>query len=415
MNPDIIEHMKRERKILHVDLDAFFCAVEELADPNLRGKPFAVGGSADGRGVVSSCSYPARRMGVRSAMPMARAIRLCPGLIVIPVRHGDYSAKSREVMAILSDMTPLTERVSVDEAFLDVSDLPDPLETIAAGIQRRIREETSLPSSFGGGTNPLIAKIANDVGKKSKSGRDYPCAIQCVPAGQEKAFLAPLKTTVLWGIGEKTAAALRNMGIVTIGQLAATSERALIERFGRYGIELYRHANGIDSREIRPEAEDPKSVSQETTFETDVSDRAVLLRRIRRQSDQVGYRLRRGGLAGNTVKIKLRWANFVTIVRQMKVDPPINQDSAIYETAAGLFSAVWETVRDPVRLIGVGVSGFESRCGQLTFLDPPEERKREGELLKAVDEIRLRYGRGSLLRASELGGDRRISPDDADG
>lgn len=189
MNPDIIEHMKRERKILHVDLDAFFCAVEELADPNLRGKPFAVGGSADGRGVVSSCSYPARRMGVRSAMPMARAIRLCPGLIVIPVRHGDYSAKSREVMAILSDMTPLMERVSVDEAFLDVSDLPDPLETIAAGIQRRIREETSLPSSFGGGTNPLIAKIANDVGKKSKSGRDYPCAIQCVPAGQEKAFL----------------------------------------------------------------------------------------------------------------------------------------------------------------------------------------------------------------------------------
>lgn len=406
--------MKTPQKILHMDLDAFFCAVEELADPSLKGKAYAVGGSPSGRGVVTSCSYPARRLGVRSGMPMIRAIRLCPNLIVVSTRRGRYSEKSREVMKILDDVTPLVERVSIDEAFLDVSDLPDPPAAIARAIQRRIREETRLPSSFGGGTNPLIAKIANNVGKKSTKGWDFPNAVYCVPPGQEKAFLAPMKTTALWGIGEKTAAALRNMGIVTIGQLAATPERTLIKRFGKYGLELHLHANGIDNRRVNPEADDPKSVSQENTFDNDITDPSTLLRQLRWQSDKVGFRLRRAGLAGNTVKIKIRWANFVTIVRQTKVDPPINQDSAIFDAAAGLFLSVWEKGRDPIRLIGVGVSGFETEADQLTFLAPPRRIAKEGELLKAVDEIRIRYGSDSLRRASDMRADRILSPDDAD-
>ncbi len=406
--------MKTSRKILHMDLDAFFCAVEELADPSLKGKAYAVGGSPSGRGVVTSCSYPARRLGVRSGMPMIRAIRLCPNLIVVSNRRGRYSEKSREVMRILDDVTPLVERVSIDEAFLDVSDLPDSPAAIARVIQRRIREETQLPSSFGGGTNPLIAKIANNVGKKSTKGWDFPNAVYCVPPGQEKAFLAPMKTTELWGIGEKTAAALRNMGIVTIGQLAATPEQTLIKRFGKYGLELYLHANGIDNRSVNPESDDPKSVSQENTFDNDITDQPTLLRQLRWQSDKVGFRLRRAGLAGNTVKIKIRWANFVTIVRQTKVDPPINQDSAIFDAAAGLFLSVWEKSRDPIRLIGVGVSGFETEADQLTFLTPPRRIAKEGELLKAVDEIRIRYGKDSLLRASDMRAERTLSPDDAD-
>lgn len=407
--------MKAARKILHMDLDAFFCAVEELADPSLRGKPFAVGGSPDGRGVVCSCSYPARRYGVRSGMAMAHAIRLCPNLFVVSRRHGNYGSYSREVMSILWDTTPLVEQISIDEAFLDVTDLPGDLAVIARSIQSRIRETTKLPSSFGGAANLLIAKIANNVGKKSIQGLDYPRAVNTVAPGSEKTFLAPMKTSALWGIGAKTEDALRNMGIFTIGQLAAMPEQTLLRRFGKYGRELHNHANGIDNRQVNPVSDDPKSVSQENTFDNDISDFNVLTRQLRIQSDKVGFRLRKAGLAGNTVKIKVRWANFSTIVRQTKVDPPINQDSAIFDTALGLLRAVWKTMRDPVRLIGVGVSGFECGADQLTFIKPPENLVREGELLKAVDQIRIKYGKNSLRRAGDLVVERALTPDGDDG
>lgn len=390
------------RKILHMDLDAFFCAVEELRDPSLKGKAFAVGGSPDGRGVVSSCSYPARRMGIHSAMPMARAIRLCPNLIVIKVSHSIYSQKSQEVMSILLNVTPIVEQVSVDEAFLDVSDLPDPLEAIARRIQLEIRNKTQLPSSFGGGTNPLIAKIANTVGKKSSRGPNYPNSINCVPAGQERAFLAPMKTSMLWGVGEKTAETLRYMGITTIGQLAVAPPEMIFRKFGKYGLDLLQHANGIDPRPVNPNEEDPKSVSQENTFERDVTDRETLSAMLRRQSDKVGYRLRRMSLVGDTVRIKVRWADFTTIVRQTKVFPPTNRDSVIYETAWRLFLSVWADSGDPVRLIGVGVSGFETGPAQLDFFSPLPSRQKEGDFLKALDEIRTRFGKDSVKRASDL-------------
>jgi len=209
-----------ERKILHLDLDAFFCSVEELLTPDLKGKPFAVGGNPQGRGVVSSCSYTARNFGVHSAMPMARALVLCPQLIVIHHRHGLYSEYSLKVMQILRSYTPLFQQVSIDEAFLDVSDLPQPAVAIAREIQARVDREVHLPCSLGVATNKLVAKVANDFGKSQVRSGEAPRQITVISPGQEAAFLAPLDIQALWGIGPKTAQKLRDRSIQTIGELA---------------------------------------------------------------------------------------------------------------------------------------------------------------------------------------------------
>ncbi len=237
------------RTILHLDLDAFFCAVEELHDPTLRGKAFAVGGSPTGRGVVSSCSYAARKFGVHSAMPMAQAVRLCPSLII--VSHGGYRAASQQVMQRLQALSPLMEQISVDEAFVDISERPEDPLALAAGLQRNIREELGLPCSVGVAPNKLMAKIATEVGK---SGRDhtgvqprdpealpgYPSRICIVARGTEAAFLAPLPAGMLWGVGPKTAQRLAELGIATIGDIAALSEPELARRFGEHGRSLWR-------------------------------------------------------------------------------------------------------------------------------------------------------------------------------
>ena len=209
------------RKILHLDLDAFFCAVEELRDPTLKQKPFAVGGSPEGRGVVASCSYAARQFGVRSAMPMSEAVRCCPNLIIVGNARGEYSRMSGRVMAYLHDMSPLVEQISIDEAFLDVSDLPDEAEILARRLQSTICTELDLPCSLGVATNKLVAKIANDVGKVRVRSGDYPNAITVVPPGEEAAFLAPLPVRALWGVGPKTAERLAAWGMNTIGDIAA--------------------------------------------------------------------------------------------------------------------------------------------------------------------------------------------------
>ncbi len=223
------------RKILHLDLDAFFCAVEENLDPSLRGQAFAVGGQPDQRGVVASCSYAARVYGVRSAMPMAQAVRLCPNLIIRPNRRGVYGDVSRSVMAILHDLTPLVEQLSIDEAFLDVSLLPDPAELLARRLQERINTELHLPCSLGVASNKLVAKIANTVGKARARSSIPPNAITIVPPGDEAAFLAPLPASELWGVGPKTAEQLARLDIHTIGDLARWPETDLIRRFGQHG------------------------------------------------------------------------------------------------------------------------------------------------------------------------------------
>src|SRR4030043_1005004 len=220
------------RKILHIDLDAFFCSVEENTDPSLRGKPFAVGGRPDARGVVASCSYAARMRGIHSAMAMAQAIKLCPDLIIVSGRHSDYGNISKQIMEYLKTLTPLLEQVSIDEAFLDLSDLPESGENLAGSIQQYILTHFNLPCSIGVATNKLVAKIATDFGKSSKRSIIAPCAINVIPPGKESEFLTPLPTKALWGIGPKTAVRLTGLGIHSIGDISRLSKEDRNKHFG---------------------------------------------------------------------------------------------------------------------------------------------------------------------------------------
>ncbi len=321
--------MAKTRKILHLDLDAFFCAVEEQLNPALRGQAIAVGGQPDERGVVASASYPARKYGVRSAMPMAQALRLCPQLIVVKPTRGVYSQRSRAVMAILRDTAPDVEPLSIDEAFLDVTILPEPIEEIARSLQARISDELDLPCSLGGATNKLLAKTANTVGKARQAGDDPPRAITIVPAGGEAAFLAPLPIQRLWGVGPKTAETLQNLGLTTVGDVTAWSEAALVARLGKLGADLWRRAQGIDFRPVHV-ARGAKSISKEVTFTEDIADGDELKLTLRRLADGVGRQARKTGLAGATVKIKLRLSDFATLSRQLTLDQPTDLDGEIF-------------------------------------------------------------------------------------
>jgi DNA polymerase-4 len=386
------------RKIIHLDLDAFFCAVEELRDPSLVGKPFAVGGRPEERGVVASCSYAARGFGIRSAMPMSRALHLCPGLLIISSRHGIYGDISDQVMAILLDHTSLLEQISIDEAFLDVSELSESGEQTARSLQTEIYEKLRLPCSLGVASNKLVAKIATDVGKAGAKGSGPPRAITIVPPGQERAFLAPLPVLALWGVGPKTAARLEALSISTIGDLASQSETEMIRLFGKNGHEMALHARGIDDRPIVT-SHDVKSISQEITYARDVSREEVLRRTVLELSGGVGYRVRKSSLFFTTVKIKVRWSDFTTLTRQVTLSEPTDQDQAISEAAWTLFKNVWSSGR-LVRLVGVGVSGLVLTKGQLSFWDGPSEKGRR--LQGAVDSLRDRYGRASVQRGSDL-------------
>jgi DNA polymerase-4 len=382
------------RIILHLDLDAFFCAVEETRNPDLRGKPFAVGGKPNERGVVSSCSYAARRKGVRSAMPMSRAQRLCPILIIVPPRHRLYSEVSKQVMEKLHSLTGLVEQISIDEAFLDITDLREPPEHIARGLQAAIRDELHLPCSIGIASNKLVAKIATEVGKKAAQGDGPPCGLTIVPAGQEAAFLAPLPADMLWGVGPKTAARLSELNIHTIGDLARWPEADLTRRFGEHGRELARHAQGLDDRPIVTEHE-IKSISQETTFSADVRDDRIIDKTLRELSAQVARRLRKNDLAGTTVKVKIRWPDFTTLTRQTTLPQPTDNDDEIIRTAMKLT----REVRRPgqaVRLIGVGVSGLGAPIRQLSLWDAGTEKSRK--LQEVIDQLQGKFGRKAIQR-----------------
>lgn len=386
------------RKIIHLDLDAFFCAVEELRRPELRGKPFAVGGRPETRGVIASCSYAARMHGVRSAMPTSRALRLCPSLVLISGDHAHYSEYSKRVMEIMGRYSGLIEQISIDEAFLDVTDLPRSGVDIARDIQHAIRKELDLPCSLGIATNKLVAKIATDTGKAGHRGPTPPCAILEVPAGQEAEFLSPLPVRALWGVGPKSAARFESLGIHTIGDLAREPELNLVKMFGKYGHDLSRHARGIDNSPIELE-HDIKSISQEITFDRDVADRERLMQVLRDQSERVAYRLRKDNLTGVTVRIKVRWPDFSTQSRQLTLPQATNQDTVITKAAQNLFDSLWDGSRK-VRLLGVGVSGLQAEIWQPSLWDNSEERERR--LLQAVDELKDRFGRKIVQRGTAL-------------
>lgn len=391
------------RKILHLDLDAFFCCVEEQRDPSLRGQPFAVGGRPDQRGVVASCSYAARQFGIHSAMPMAQAVRRCPDLIIVRHDRAAYSAASHEVMARLEDLTPLVEQLSIDEAFLDASLLPGPADAIARGLQGTINEQLNLPCSLGVATNKLVAKIANTIGKGRVRTGQPPNAITVVPPGQEAAFLAPLPVNELWGVGPKTEEALAKLGIRTIADLARWPADDLARRFGKNGESLARHARGIDERPVEPE-QDTKSISRETTFTRDIDDGDALRRVLRRLADGVGWQARRDGLAGTTIKLKLRWADFTTLTRQITLDHPTDQDDEIYTQAERLLAQHWPRGKT-VRLIGVGLSGFEDPRRQLGLWDDSRTHEQKRRLQATLDDLRARFGEGTVKRGSDLDGE----------
>jgi DNA polymerase-4 len=376
------------RTILHLDLDAFYCAVEENQNPSLRGKPFAVGGKPSERGVVSSCSYAARQFGVRSAMPMSRALRLCPGLIIVPGRHRLYSEASKQVMELLKELTPLLEQISIDEAFLDISDLSDPPERIARGLQVGIRDKLQLPCSIGIAPNKLVAKIATEVGKKAARGDKPPFALTIVPSGHEAEFLAPLPADMLWGVGPKTAARLNELGIHTIGDIVNWPEAELIRLFGENGREMARHARGQDDRPVVTERE-IKSISQEITFSRDVRDDQSLEKTLIDLSAQVGRRLRKNDLAGTTVKLKIRWPDFTTLTRQVRLPGTTNLDNEIAESALGLLRKVRKSGQ-AVRLIGVGVSGLGQPMRQLELWETGDEK--EHKLQEVLNELKEKYG-----------------------
>jgi len=392
------------RKIIHLDLDAFFCAVEEQRDPSLRGKPFAVGGRPDQRGVVASCSYAARQFGVRSAMPMARALRLCPKLIIVGGHYKDYRDASHKVMEVMRRLTPLVEQISIDEAFIDLSEQPEDAETLAHRLQAEINDTLGLPCSLGVATNKLVAKIATDTGKAASLKRtgtpSPPNAITVVPPGQEAEFLDPLPAQALWGVGPKTAERLAEIGIHTIGDIANWPEADLIRRFGKSGAELSRHAHGISESPIITEHE-AKSISQETTFTRDIKDPERLRQVLRELVGQVGGQLRKSSLKGRTVKLKLRWHDFTTLTRQTTLPSPTDQDDVICRAVLELFEMVWQTPR-PVRLLGVGVSHFDSPTPikQLSLWDvEPADRQR---LRQVLDELQECYGKTTIRRGSEL-------------
>lgn len=389
------------RKILHLDLDAFYCAVEELRDPSLIGIPFAVGGRPDQRGVVASCSYSARQFGVRSAMPMSRAMRLCPGLRIIPGNYAAYGKASKQVMEYLKTLTPLVEQISIDEAFLDVTNLPENGREIAVRLQKAIQDNVGLPCSLGVATNKLLAKTANDVGKASSQNDGPPNAITVVTPGEEAAFLAPLPVEALWGIGPKTAERLEKLGILTIGELAERPPAELTQTFGKIGYDLSQRAQGIDNRPIITHHE-PKSFSQETTFAQDVRSEETLRSTIRSLSKGVGRRLRASGKTSGTVKLKIRWPDFTTITRQMTLTAPTDQDSKIFEAASSLFEQVWQE-GNAVRLIGVGVSSLTQPSRQLSLWDarPKENTEKERNLVNVIEDLRARYGAQVLQRGRD--------------
>lgn len=395
---------QKMRTVLHLDLDAFFCAVEILRDPRLKGTAFAVGGKPDQRGVVSSCSYEARAFGIHSAMPMAQAVRLCPQLVIVASDFAAYRSYSAQVMAHLNQLTPFVQQISIDEAFLDVTGFAGGGEAIARRLQTEIHRELGLPSSLGVASNKLVAKIANNIGKSKArlTVQGTPNAITIVPPGQEAAFLAPLPIEELWGVGPKTAEKLRRLNITTIGDLARCQSRDLQSWFGKNGLEFLARARGEDLRPVEPEYE-AKSVSKETTFARDEADSVVLRRTLRQLSEGVGRSLRRDQIAGTTVKLKLRWSNFETVTRQLSLDQPTDQDVEIYGNALALFDQFWIPGK-PVRLIGVGVTNLTHAYRQLGLWDAKENEQSQ-RWQRTLDDLRERYGSEVIMRGSDYPAD----------
>jgi DNA polymerase-4 len=381
------------RTILHVDLDAFFAAVEQRDRPELRGRPVIVGGGGPNqRGVVSAASYEARKFGVHSAMPLRTAGRLCPNGVFLPVDGTKYQAVSREVMTILRRYTPLVEPISIDEAFLDVTGsrkLFGDGETIGRLVKKAIHEEVGLTASVGVARTKLVAKIASDLRK--------PDGLVVVKPGDEEAFLRPLPISRLWGVGAKSAAALSEYGVRTIGDLAALPPDLLVRRFGKHGASLGDRARGLDADPVG-NRDAAKSVGHEHTFDVDTSDRDVIERTILAMSEGVAGRLRDSHVRASTVTVKIRDTSFRTITRQRTLSEPTDLTEPIFRTALELARPEVRGLK--IRLLGVTASGLGER-DQLSLFEADDPRRRR--VTEAADTVRHRFGERAITRARLVG------------
>jgi DNA polymerase-4 len=390
--------------ILHVDMDAFFVSVELLERPELRGKPVVVGGRPDQRGVVTAASYEARKFGIQSAMPLRTAGRLCPHAIFLDGHHAKYTQWSDRVATILTNFSPVVEMVSIDEAYLDLAGterLHGPPLAAADKLLRNITRTTGLPCSGGLASTRLVAKVASDQGK--------PRGLVWVPAGSEERFLAPLPVRKIPGIGKVTERALLALGIQTVEQIAAQPQEKLEKIFGQWGTALYRKSRGGDSYEFVVDAE-PKSISQNLTFNEDTDDSVALTAVLSHLSQKACKRLREAGLAASTLTLTIRYAGFDTHTRSKSLGESTALDTGIN----AMFQELFQKHRDPsrkVRLLGVSLSNFSHGGEQLDLLQA-ERREKLQKLTQATDRLRDKFGfskvqfGGSLRRSDPKPEDR---------
>ncbi|MEA4925526.1 MAG: DNA polymerase IV [Syntrophomonadaceae bacterium] len=382
--------------IMHCDLDAFYAAVEQRDNPELTGKPVIVGGQPDTRGVVSTCSYEARKFGVRSAMPLAQARRLCPDAIFLPVAMSRYQEASRQVFAILHTYSPIIEPLSIDEAFLDLTGCTTvfgTVESIGREIKKRVRSEVGLTISVGISYNKFLAKLATELGK--------PDGLKIITRAETAAVLNPLPVSYLWGVGQKARQQLQRMGINTIGELAGLSPARLERQMGAHARVYWELAQGIDPRVVEVD-HNRKSVGREITFPYDIANREELENVLLDLSVQVSRRLRRQRLLARTITLKLRYGNFRTLTRRTTLSRASSHDDTIYGAARELFARVFAE-GDRIRLLGIYGSGLEPATGVAQGeLFASAEQKRNETLDQTLDQIRDRFGEKIITRASLL-------------
>jgi DNA polymerase IV len=387
----------KSRRIVHLDMDAFYASVEMLDDPSLKGRPVIVGGDYR-RGVVSAASYEARAFGVHSAQPIATARRLCPRGVFLPVRMARYQEISKHIFSLFCMFTPLVEPLSIDEAFLDITAstrLFGPPEEMARKIKALIRENTGLSLSAGVAPNKFLAKIASALHK--------PDGLTVVPPEGVRAFLDPLPIGRLWGVGEATRNLLALLNVITIGDLGRLSLSLLEKKFGEHGRRLYELARGIDDREVQTDHE-IKSVGREETFDTDLLERDVLKKALLSLAQQVTRRMRRSGFAGRTITLKVKYQDFRQITRSLTLPETTNDGRTVYRQVCGLLSKT-EAGRRPIRLLGISVSHpdrpFQSQ--QLSIFNNSEVRPASGNNLnQALDVIQEKFGSQAVRPATLL-------------
>lgn len=373
------------RQIIHLDMDAFYASVEMLDNPTLKGKPVIVGGPKQ-RGVVSAASYEARKFGIHSAQPMAVAMRACPQGHFLPVRMARYKEVSDQIFAIFSQYTPLIEPLSLDEAFLDVTasvQLFGPSESIAQAIKKSVLENIGLTVSAGVASSKLVAKIASDL--------DKPDGLTIVPAGKARQFLAPLPIERLWGVGKVTQKDLSLLNVKTIGDLSRLPKDLLQRRFGQQGLQLYFLSKGIDDREVHPERK-AKSIGREETFGEDILEKIKAEREVLTLSQRVAKRLRRHGVGGRTITLKVTYHDFSQITRSATLPAATDDGRTIYRLCLDLMGKT-DIGLKPVRLLGISISQLaRPGDGQLLLFNPSPGPEKERRLNRALDAIQDKYG-----------------------